>query len=309
MQTILGSGGAIGIPLAKALTQFTDQIRQVSRNPAKINPTDQLFQADLTDADQTMKAVEGSEVAYLTAGFPYDTKVWESIWPKVMDNVLKACEASKSKLVFFDNIYMYDPDTIGSMTETNPIAPRSKKGKTRARIAKMVLDAVDQGKVEALIARSADFYGPGIKDISLLTETVFKPLSEGKKANCLGRIDRKHSFTYTPDAGKATALLGNTPDAYGQVWHVPTASNPPTMKELIERISGALGVTPQYRVAGKTMVRLIGLFVPVMREMVEMLYQYEQDYVFISDKFEKRFGIQPTSYEEGVKQIVELDYS
>ncbi len=309
MQTILGSGGAIGIPLAKALTQYTDQVRQVSRNPEKINPTDHLFKADLTNAEQTMKAVEGSEVVYLTAGFPYDTKIWESTWPKVMKNVLKACEASNSKLVFFDNIYMYDPDTIGSMTETNPVAPRSKKGKIRARIAQMVLDAANQGKVETLIARSADFYGPGIKDVSLLTETVFKPLSEGKKANCLGRVDRKHSFTYTPDAGKATALLGNTPDAYGQVWHLPTAPDPPTMKEMIQLISKALGVAPKYRVAGKTMVRLIGLFVPVMREMVEMLYQYEQDYVFVSDKFEQRFGMKPTSYEEGVKQIIEMDYS
>ena len=226
-----------------------------------------------------------------------------------MENVLKACKASNSKLVFFDNIYMYDPDTVGSMTETNPVAPRSKKGKIRARIAQMVLDAANQGKVETLIARSADFYGPGIKDISLLTETVFKPLSEGKKANCLGRVDRKHSFTYTPDAGKATALLGNTPDAYGQVWHVPTAPNPPTMKEMIQLISKELGVTPKYRVAGKAMVRLIGLFVPVMREMVEMLYQYDQDYVFVSDKFEQRFGVKPTSYEEGVKQIAALDYS
>ena len=309
MQTILGSGGAIGIPLAKALTQYTDQVRQVSRNPEKINPTDHLFKADLTNAEQTMKAVAGSEVVYLTAGFPYDTKIWESTWPKVMKNVLKACEASNSKLVFFDNIYMYDPDTIGSMTETNPVAPRSKKGKIRARIAQMVLDAANQGKVETLIARSADFYGPGIKDVSLLTETVFKPLSEGKKANCLGRVDRKHSFTYTPDAGKATALLGNTPDAYGQVWHLPTAPDPPTMKEMIQLISKALGVAPKYRVAGKTMVRLIGLFVPVMREMVEMLYQYEQDYVFVSDKFEQRFGMKPTSYEEGVKQIIEMDYS
>jgi len=308
MQTILGSGGAIGRELAKELTRYTDQIRLVSRNPEKVNPTDQLFKADLTDAAQTMNAVEGSEVAYLTVGLPYNTKVWTETWPKVMDNVIKACQAAGTKLVFFDNIYMYDPDSIGSMTEDNPVAPRSKKGKVRAKIAQMVLDAASEGKFQTLIARSADFYGPGIKDISLLTETVFNPLSKGKKANCLGRVDKKHSFTYTSDAGKATALLGNTADAYGQVWHLPTAANPPTMKEMIQKISAGLGVAPKYQVAGKTMVRIIGLFVPIMREMVEMLYQYEQDYVFKSDKFEQRFGIAPTTYEEGIRQIIDMDY-
>ena len=151
--------------------------------------------------------------------------------------------------------------------------------------------------------------GPSINDVSLLTETVLKPLSQGKKAQCLGKMDVKHSFTYTPDAGKATAILGNTKDAYNQVWHLPTASNPHTMRELVEMIATLLQVKPKYMSANSFMVRLIGIFVPIMREMVEMMYQYEQDYIFISDKFEKRFDFKPTSYSQGIEEIIKRDYS
>ena len=118
----------------------------------------------------------------------------------------------------------------------------------------------------------------------------------------------KHSYTYTPDAGKATAILGNTDDAYNQVWHLPTAPNPLTGKEWIEAIATELGVKPRYQVASRFMVRLMGYFNPILGEMVEMLYQYDRDYVFVSDKFEKRFDFKPTPYSEGIKAIVESDY-
>ena len=158
-------------------------------------------------------------------------------------------------------------------------------------------------------ARSADFYGPSIRQSSVLTETVFKNLSAGKKANWLGSVEYKHSYTYTPDAGKATALLGNTPDTYNQVWHLPTAPDPFTGKEWIAAVAKELQVPPKYQVVPKFLVRLMGLFMPVMREMVEMMYQYDRDYVFDSGKFEKRFNFKPTPYLEGIKKIVETDYS
>ena len=143
----------------------------------------------------------------------------------------------------------------------------------------------------------------------MLTELIFIPFSKGKSGNWLASDGFKHSFTYTPDAAKATALLGNTESAYGEVWHLPTAANPFTAKELIAIIAGKMGAKPKYRVLPKTMLKLLGWFVPVLGEMVEMLYQYDRDYVFDSSKFEKRFGIQPTAYEEGIQQIIQTDYS
>jgi len=309
MQTILGSGGAIGIELAKALKEYTDEISLVSRNPEKINPTDQLLQADLLNPEEVNNAVKGSAIVYVTVGFPYSYRTWKESWPKFISSVIDACMEHNSKLVFFDNIYMYDPAYLDGMSEETPINPPSKKGKVRAEILQMIMSKVEEGKLDALVARSADFYGPGIKNTSVLTETVFNPLANGKKANWMGSVKYKHSYTYTPDAGKATALLGNTEKAYNQIWHLPTAANPFTGKEWIELVAKELGVKPRYQVATKLIVRLMGLFVPIMKEMLEMLYQYDRDYVFNSSKFDQHFELKPTPYPEGIREIVKSDYT
>ena len=308
MQTILGSGGAIGQPLARELRSYTDKIRLVARNPEKVNPDDETFTADLTDPAQMKAAVKGSEVSYLMVGLPYSLKIWQSQWPVIMENAIEACREAGSKLVFFDNVYMYDASSLNPMTESHAINPPSKKGKVRAAIANRFMDAVSKSEIQGLIARSADFYGPGVKNVSVLTETVFKPFSEGKKANWMGRVDKKHSYTYVPDAAKATALLGNTPDAYGQVWHLPTAPEPFTGKEWINEIALAMDVKPRYRTAGKGMMRILGIFSPIMKELSEMVYQNDRDYVFDSSKFERHFKLKPTPYKTGIRAIVNSDY-
>jgi len=308
MQTILGSGGVIGRELAKALTNYTKDIRLVSRNPQKVNNQDELFVADLLKAEEVSKAVEGSSVVYLTVGIQYSAAIWERDWPIIISNVIEACKQHNCKLVFFDNIYMYDVNYLDGMTEETPINPCSRKGKVRAKISQMILGEIATGSLTALIARSADFYGPGIEQNCMLTESVFKPLSLGKKASWLMSVRYKHSFTYTPDVGEATALLGNTDDAYGQIWHLPTAKNPFIGKQWVEEIAKALNTKPKYMVAPKFVVSIMGLFMPIMKEIKEMLYQYDRDYVFHSDKFESRFEMKPTDYIDGIKEIVEKDY-
>jgi nucleoside-diphosphate-sugar epimerase len=308
IQTILGSGGSLGIELAKALIIYSDSIRLVSRNPKRINENDHLFPADLTIESEVKKAIEGSEIVYLMAGFKYDLKTWRNTWPKVMRMVIDACIEYNAKLVFLDNIYMYDKDHLNPMTEETPVNPPSKKGQVRAQIAQMLMDEIKAGRINGLIARSADFYGPSIKHNSVLTETVFKPLSENKKANWLISVDYKHSFTYTPDAGRATALLGNTPDAFNQVWHLPTAPDPYTGKVWIKKIATTMGKEGKFMLAPKFLIRIMGLFMPIMKEIVEMTYQNDRDYVFDSSKFESKFDFKPTSYEDGIRQIIETDY-
>jgi nucleoside-diphosphate-sugar epimerase len=309
MQTILGAGGSIGIELAKVLPQYTSSIRLVSRNPQKVNATDELVKADLLNKAEVEAAVQGSEVVYLLAGFSYSVKVWQNSWPLAMKNTIEACKKAGAKLVFLDNIYMYDPNYLNPMDENTPLNPSSKKGKIRKQVAQMIMDEVEKGELTALIARSADFYGPSIEKNSVLTEAVFKPIYQGKKANWFSSTKFKHSFTYTPDIGKATALLANTDDAYNQVWHLPTAGNPYTGKEWVTHIANALGKKAKIQVAPKWLLSMMGLFNPIMKEFVEMLYQYDRDYVFDSSKFEKRFDVRPTFYLDGIKEIVSIDYT
>src|SRR5437879_5929211 len=160
MQTILGANGVIARELSKNLINYKRDIRQVSRNPKKVNDTDQLFSADLLDYAQVEKAVAGSEVVYLLAGLVYNIKIWQDQWPKVMRNVIDACKKHNSKLVFFDNVYSYGL-VQGTMTEETPLNPVSKKGEVRAKIATWLLDEIKAKNLDAMIVRAADFYGPG----------------------------------------------------------------------------------------------------------------------------------------------------
>jgi len=303
MQTILGANGTIGSVLAKELRSYTDKIRLVSRNPRKVNESDELFPADLSDSKNVDKAVEGSNVVYLLIGFDYKLNVWEDKWPKLMRATINACIKHNARLVFFDNVYMYDINAIPHMTEESAINPPSNKGKVRKEIAQMLTDEIKTGRLMALIARSADFYGPG-NEKSFVTEMVYKNFKKGKAANWFIDAGKRHSFTFTPDAAKATALLGNTIDCYNQVWHLPTDRNTLTGSQFIELFANEMNVKKRVTVIPLWLLRIFGLFIPVLKEMPEMMYQYDRDYFFDSSKFEKRFNFKPTSYSEGVKLTV-----
>lgn len=300
MQTILGANGIISAELAKALTRFTTKIRLVSRNPRKVNDTDEVFSADLTNQEQIMAAVAGSEVVYLTAGLQYNIKIWQEQWPLIMRNVIEACKKHNAKLVFFDNVYMYGK-VNGWMTEETPVNPCSKKGEVRAAIAKMLMDEVNQGNITALIARSADFYGPNTP-LSFVSVMIFDNLAKGKKAQWMLNDTVKHSLTYTPDAGKATALLGNTASAYNQVWHLPTDKHALNGKEIIALAAKEFGVPAKHMTLPKWLLQIVALFTPIVKESMEMLYQSETDYLFDSSKFDAAFEFHATTYAEGIAE-------
>jgi nucleoside-diphosphate-sugar epimerase len=298
MQTILGSTGVIGKELATTLPQYTEKIRLVSRNPKKVNDGNELVSANLLNAEEILKAVEGSEIVYLTAGIQYDINIWRRDWPTIMKNVIDACKKNNSKFLFFDNVYSYGK-VDGWMTEESPVKPDSEKGKVRAELTKMIMSEVEQGNLKAIIARAADFYGPNTP-LSFVNIMVFENFKKGKKAQWFIDVNKKHSFTYTSDAAKGTSILGNTVSAYNQIWHLPTNKNVLTGKEFIELAAKAMGVKPEYMVVKKWMAQALGLFNKVIKESVEMLYQSDSDYLFDSTKFEKAFNYKPISYEEGI---------
>ena len=302
MQVILGAGGAIGKELAGELKKYTSKVRLVSRNPQKINEDDELFTGNLTNGEFVEKAVKGADVAYLTAGLAYRLKIWKQQWPVIMRNVISACKKHRCKLVFFDNMYLYDAEKLSMMIEETEVNPPSKKGRVRAQIAQMLIHEAETGQLDALIARAADFYGPGINN-SLFNEAIVKNLKAGKKANWFCSLKYKHNFTFTPDAAKATALLGNTKNANGQVWHLPT-DPAKTMQEWIELTAHELNSGRKTMVVSKPLLGVLGLFNPLMREMKEMIYQYDRDYEFDSSKFETVFNIKPTPAKEAIKEIV-----
>lgn len=303
-QTILGAGGAIGIELAKALTNYTTDIRLVSRNPKKVNANDELMAADLTSRDDVFKAIAGSEIVYVTVGFEYSIKVWQKQWPPFIKNVIDACIEHNAKMVFFDNVYAIGGDYVKHITEESPMSPCSKKGAIRAELDQLILDAIKQRNLHAIIARSADFFSE-VKGNSMVMNLIYDNLIKGKKANWLGDAKNIHSISYTPDLAKGAAILGNTPDAYNQIWNLPTDPEKITGEGWVNLFAKEMNASNKYQILPVWLMKILGLFIPIMKELPEMNYQYDRDYYFDSSKFNKRFNYTPTTNAMAVKQTIE----
>lgn len=304
MQTILGANGQIAEELAKELKRnFTSDIRLVSRNPKQINKTDSLFPANLLDSVKTDEAVRSSKIAYLTVGLPPNTEMWAQQFPVMMKNVITACQNNNAKLVFFDNTYMY-PQGSETLTEETRFAPVGKKGEVRAEIARMLLREIEAKTIEAAICRAPEFYGAG-KTQSVTNTLIFDKIEQGKTLQVLLRDDTLRTLIWTPDASRATALIGNTLDAFNQTWHLPCDDNRLTYKQFIAQASSVYGKPLRYEIVSKWKLKIGSLFKRELKEIQELLPRYEHDNIFDSTKFKQRFpDFAVTDYKQGIEQIL-----
>ena len=304
MQTILGANGIIATELAKELYgKFTKDIKLVSRHPKKVNSSDVLFEANLLSAKQTDEAVEGSDIVYLTAGLPNDWRKASSEWPLIMRNVIAACLKHNARLVFFDNTYMYGT-ADGNLTEETAFLSTGRKGKVRGEITTLLNNAILYTDIIAMICRAPEFYGPR-NTKSITNSLIFENIRHSRRLKVLLNEDTLRTLIYAPDAARAMALLGNTPDAYHQTWHLPCDSNRLTAREFIQTTTKIYGKKLRYTILREWMIRFIGLFNQDMKETVELLYRYRTDYIFDSSKFRRRFpDYKITTYQEGILEII-----
>ncbi|MCT4215941.1 NAD-dependent epimerase/dehydratase family protein [Elizabethkingia anophelis] len=303
MQTILGANGQIGEELARELKRnFTSDIRIVSRRAQKVNDTDEIFSADLSVREKAIEAVKGSEIAYFTLGLPISSDLWEKQFPVILRNVIDACKVNGTKLVFFDNTYMY-PQDDRILTENTAFDPVGRKGRVRRQMAEMVLKEIRSGELEAVICRAPEFYGPA-KTQSITNTLIFNNIKEGKTLKVPLSDKKKRSLIWTPDASRATALIGNTPDAFGQTWHLPVDKSHPTYREFIRIASEICGRDLKYSVVPRFVFSIGALFNKKMKELLELLPRYEYNNIFDDSKFRNKFpNFQVTSYQQGIGQI------
>lgn len=300
--TILGAGGAIGNSLAYELLNKKENVRLVSRSGYSI-PGAEAVKADLSSFTDTLNSVKNSDIVYLCAGLKYDASVWSVLWPAIMRNVIDACKSVNAKLVFFDNVYMYGL-VKGKMTETTPYNPCSKKGEIRGKIASLLEEEIKRKNINAIIARSADFYGPYASKSSLPGILAIDKLMNGKKAQWLVDVNKPHSFTYTLDCAKALALLANREECYNQTWHMPTYNPAISGKEFIELIAKEVNSPASYTILSRWMIKFAGFFNGDIAGLYEMLYQNEYEYYFDSTKFNSFFNYKPVSYVEGIRETI-----
>jgi nucleoside-diphosphate-sugar epimerase len=289
---VLGGTGVIGRETIAALLADGRTVTSVSRSGAA-TPGAAAIAADVRDASATLRALEGADVAHLTVGLPYRTRDWQRDWPVILRNVINACLAHGTRLVYFDNVYAYGK-VDGPMTESTPIRPSSRKGALRAELL-AVLDAAGRDRgLGYTVGRSADFYGPGATT-SVFTTFAIDKVAAGRAPAWMFDSTRPHSLTYTPDIGRGLAVLGTDERALGHSWHLPTA---PALTG--EEYLALLGGDRKPTTMSMGTVRFGALFSGDARESLEMAYQYTAPYVLDSSRFEGTFGLAATPYAEGV---------
>jgi nucleoside-diphosphate-sugar epimerase len=304
MQTILGANGIIGEELARELrNKYTKRIKLVGRNPEKMHPDDVLFQADLLDAKQVNLALQDTQIAYLTVGLAYDSTIWLRDWVLIMQNVITACKNNNCKLVYFDNTYAY-PQNTAVQTEETPLSSKGKKGTGKRLAGQLLLKAIANKEIEAVICRAPEFYGPG-KTKGFTNAMIFENLKKGKNPKVFLNDNLLRTLIFTPDASKAMALIGNTVGTYGQTWHLPCDDSRLTSKQFIAEIEHQLDRKIKYTVLSRLTLKIASFFNHNLKETQELLPRYAINNIFESNKFKKRFpDFKVTTYNEGIKIIL-----
>lgn len=299
LHVIFGTG-PLGKWTARELVNQGKRVRMINRSGKadRLPEGVDVVAADAYDQRNNIKITQGAVAVYQCAQPEYHE--WVEKFPALQAAILEAAAENGARLVVGDNLYMYG-HFHGILREDSPIAPNTRKGKTRAEMAQAVMDAHAAGRVAAAIGRASDFFGP---DDHSLTGYAILPAVQGKKANLLGRTDLPHSFTYIADFGKLLATLGIRDEAPGETWFAPT--NPPvTQAEFIQMVAEALGRPVKTMVGGPLMMRFLGLFNKEMAETVEMMFEWTSPYVIDSSKAQKVFNLSPTPMKQAVRETVE----
>ena len=256
------------------------------------------------DAKSTVEAITGASYVYLCIGLPYDSKIWTKNWPIIVENVINACQATNAKLIFLDNIYMYGPAPLNvPFNETHLEKPQSVKGVVRKKIADMILDAHKNNKIKAVIGRAADFYGPNAKNSSLYISVLDRILEE-KNPQWIGKPGQKHTYAYNLDIGRALVLLAIDDSTYGEVWHLPVGEKI-TIEKIIDLVN--LEVQKNYKISfmPRILLKILSLFIPILGEVKEVIYQFDSTYDMNFDKFKTKFpSFQVTSYKDGLSATI-----
>lgn len=259
-----------------------------------------VVQADLYNAQEVARVCAGADVVFLCAQPAYTE--WPEKFPPLVESAITGLTGSAAKLLFGDNLYCYGSTGGAPIHEELPYAATGRKGRTRAHMAKMLLDAHRQDKVQVAIGRASDFYGPRATD-SALGAIVFVPALEGKTANVLGNPDLPHTYSYIRDFARGLLVLAEHDEAVGQVWHIPNAPTI-TTRQMLDLIGQEVGRPVKVRAAGRWLLNLMALFNPTLREMKEMAYEFEEPYIVDSSRFVAAFGDIATPHVQAIRDTV-----
>lgn len=301
LHVVFGTG-PLGLAVIDELVRQNKPVRAVNRSgKASVPAGVEMMAGDAGDPAFTRQAAQGAGVVYNCVNPPYTQ--WPELFPRLQAGVLAGAASNGAKLVVMENLYMYGPTGGKMLTENLPYASTTRKGRTRATMSQALLEAHQRGEVRVTMGRASDYFGPRGRE-SAMGERVMYPALAGKTTQFIGKVDLLHSYTYIPDVGKALVILGERDEALGKAWHIPNAPAI-TTREFIGKVYAEAGHTPRISMMPKLLLKGLALVVPILRELDEMAYEFEEPFLVDSSPFERTFGMTATPLDSAIRTTVE----
>ncbi len=298
-EIVIFGGGAVGCSTAELLAASGRACRVAQRRrPADLAPGVGFVAADVLDRDAVRRAAAGATQIVVAIGFAYDSRVWTESWPRAMANFLAVATETGARIVFVDNLYMYGPQDA-PLDEAMPLSDYGVKPAVRSAITRQWQAAAAAGGVSFAALRAPDFYGPHAPN-SHLGDPALGSIAKGGAATFVVSPDLPHEMAYVPDFARGVVTLLDAPDdAFGEAWHLPCAPTR-TLRELATMAASTIGARPRLRVIPYWCQPLLGRFMPVLRELREMRFQWDRPYRVNADRFARRFAFKATPFEVGI---------
>lgn len=303
LHVVLGASGGIGNAVVKVLAEQGKTVRGINRSgKAKVPHGVKMIAADLRNLDEAVKASEGATHIYNCVNAMYNK--WDEIYPDITYKFIELLKITGAKGIVVDNLYMYGEEVSEPYREDMEYLAEGKKGKLRAKSANIYEEAMKSGQINALICRAPDFYGPGVTKSSFYGDRVFPKILEGKGIQVIGKIDQPHAMIYVFDYAKAIIKLADDHSAYGQIWHAPMAEALSQEQYLrlayeLAGTSGKISSTPTI------MLKILGIFIPIIKEIKEMMYEWDKPYFVNTDKYTSKYGNGGTPHKEAMLATLE----
>jgi nucleoside-diphosphate-sugar epimerase len=301
---VVFGAGQVGYPLAERLVASGKRVRIAKRSPAHVPAGCEVSLGDASDRAFCITAANDAATIYHCMNPPYSTRVWAELIPRYMENLIAAAAESHARLVVLDNLYMLGRPGGRTLNEDTPMNPSSRKGEIRARAVERLYDAHRQGNIVATEGRASDFYGPGGTQTGLGDFFWPRALS-GKTAYSPFSLDAVHTYHYIPDVAAALATLGCADaSAYGHPWMLPCAAAG-TLRDLMARLAAVMERPIKIAQVPRWVLKTASLVTPLMRELDEMMYQWDEPFIVDDSRFRARFHVLPADLNRAAHETVQ----
>jgi len=302
LHVVFGASGNSGSAIIRELVRKKFNVRGINRSgKANVPEIVEVIKADIFNEEASKLAIDGATVIYNCINIPYSK--WVDDYISLTKKFIKLVSNSKAKIIIIDNLYMYGSNYVEPLREDMESLAQTKKGKVRAEIADLYLQAHKEGRINVAICRASDFYGPGVLN-SQMGERVMPNVLQGKKVSMLFNLDAPHTFSFIDDYAKAVVSLTEHDEAFGQVWHIP-AAEPITQREFLKIAYEEANKSPKISSLSGKMFDIMTLFIPILKEIKELSYQFEKPFIMEHSKYENKFGLNVTPHREAIRSTLD----